>query len=175
MRNYLSNIKGNRSWQKTWKTLDKWKSHLEIFRISTRIEILIYCKAGPLLKSIFFTGKIIPESTRYVPNKLKIQNSIRICFHLTRCNVCLRIHNDKETAYAVTLRMSTKRQNKLSQCCTSPETEKNKGRVYSWLASKPVFPIVFSLEKNSIWNVKGSANLIENVVFIMSNKFTRPI
>ena len=128
-----------------------------------------------LLKSTFFTGKIIPESTRYVPNKLKIQNSIRVCVHLTRCNVCLRIHNDKQIAHTVTLRMSSKRQDKLSQCCTSPETEKNKGRVYSWLALKPVFPTVFSLEKNSIWNVKGSANLIENVVFIKSNKFTRPI
>ena len=127
----------------------------------------------PLLKSTFFTGKIIPESTRYVPNKLKIQNSIRICFHLTRCNVCLRIHNDKQTAYSVTLRMSTKWQNKLSQCCTSPETKKNKGKVYSWLALKPVFPTVFSLEKNSIWNVKGSANLIEDV-FIKRNKFARP-
>ena len=62
----------------------------------------------PLLKSTFFTGKIIPESTRYVPNKLKIQNSIRVCVHLTRCNVCLRIHNDKQIAHTVTLRMSSK-------------------------------------------------------------------
>ena len=91
------------------------------------------------------------------------------------CITLCATHNDKQTAYTVTLRMSTKRQNKLSQCCTSPETEKNKGRVYSWLALKPVLPAVFSLEKNSIWNVKVSANLIENVVFIMSNNFTRPI
>ena len=102
----------------------------------------------PLLKSTFFTGKIIPESTRYIPNKLKIQNSIRVCVHLTRCNVCLRIHNDKQIAHTVTLRMSSKRQDKLSQCCTSPETEKKQREGIQLIGVEACFPnCIFSGEK----------------------------
>ena len=84
--------------QRKWRLIEsigdiRWMK--QFFRNYQDFYSNLYCKAGPLLKStffvIFFAGKVIPESTRYVPLGFQTKGSSFALLMMTKCNTRLSL------------------------------------------------------------------------------------